>query len=145
MGKVNYNARVERKHTVDTPFNITSKTTILPKVAIIYQYVGIDQDMLLNILDDSALKGIVLAGLGDGNIPSYEDQFIKQAIKQGIVVVRASRVGSGINSDDYNNLDSLYGTIPANDLNPQKARILLMLSLMLTNNASVINKYFKTY
>lgn len=144
MGDVNYRSKSEKQNTVFTPFNETNATS-LPKVLIIYQYVGVDNDMLTNILRDKTIKGIVIAGVGDGNIPSYEDGFLKQAKAQGIVIVRASRVPSGMNTYNYNNLDEKYGTIAANDLNPQKARILLMLGLTKTSDTKVLSKYFAEY
>lgn len=144
MGGVKYFMSSNRKSTVDTPFNVANATT-LPDVIIVYEYVGIDTNQLLQMIKDTDVKGIVIAGVGDGNIPDYQAPFIKEAISRGIVVVRSSRVPAGLKTDNYNNLDTTYGTIAADDLNPQKARILLMLSLMKTSDPKKIAQYFKTY
>ncbi len=144
MGSPKYLATSIRPNTINTPFNVLDKTS-LPDVAIVYEYVGVDTKALLAMIKDRDIKGIVIAGVGDGNIPDYQDAFIREAIKQGIVVVRSSRVPSGHNTDNYNNLDTTYGSIAADDLNPQKARILLMLSLTLTSDPKQIAQYFKTY
>ena len=144
MGDVEFYATPTRKNTSNTPFNVVDKTS-LPDVAIIYEYVGVNTNMLMNILNDKSIKGIVFAGLGDGNIPSYEDAFLKQAAKQGVVMVRSSRVPSGINTYNYNDLDTTYGTIASDDLSPQHARILLMLALTQTKDPKKIAEYFKTY
>ncbi len=144
MGKVIFNSEITREHTTKTPFSITSSTN-LPDVEIIYEYVGVNTEMLDNILDTKGLKGLVIAGVGDGNIPDYEKDFLIKARKKGIVIVRSSRVGSGEVSYDYNNLDTTYGLITADDLNPQKARILLMLALTKTNDIKQIQNYFYTY
>lgn len=122
-----------------------SSDTVLPNVAILYGYAGVDDNMWNKVLETPGLKGIVIAGAGDGNIPSYEGDFLKKARSMGIVVVRSTRVGSGNVTYDYNDLDTQYDLVDANDLNPQKARILLMLSLMKTDNSKEIQKYFNTY
>ena len=67
-----------------------------------------------------------------------------KARKKGIVIVRSSRVGSGQVTHDYNNLDTTYGLVSANDL-PAKARILLMLSLTKTTDIKQIQEYFDKY
>lgn len=144
MGKVTYSTTVTRPNTVNTPFKITADTK-LPSVGIIYINVGTDMDMLNNILRDKNLKGLVIAGVGDGNIPSYAKDFLLKARKQGIVIVRSSNVGSGEVSYDYNNWDTTCDLIAGSDLNPEKARILLMLSLMQTTNTKQIQQIFNTY
>ena len=144
MGKVTYSNTVVRPNTINTPFKVTP-TSVLPDVAIVYQHVGVDTEMLNYMLKDKNLKGIVFAGVGDGNIGSYEKDFILKARKQGIIIVRSSRVGSGEVSYDYNNWDTTCDLISGSDLNPEKARILLMLSLMQTNNVKQIQQNFNTY
>ena len=144
MGEVTYYAKPERSHTVNTPFNVSANTT-LPNVAIIYEYAGMDPKMLDNILKDNTIKGIVMAGVGDGNIPDYASDFLRKARKAGILIVRSSRTGSGIVSYDYNDLDTTYGLIAADNLRPEKARILLMLSLMQTTDIKQIQQNFYTY
>lgn len=144
MGTVRYYLNIERKHTTHTPFNIINVNQ-LPKVIILYQHVDVDQQMLFNILQDKTIQGIVIAGAGGGSIPDYEATFIKQATLQGIVIARSSRVASGYHIPNHDNLDTIYGTIHADNLNPQKARILLMLALTLTDNPSKIEEYFTLY
>lgn len=143
MGDVSIDPTVNSKK-LDFPVKIT-KDTKLPNVAVLYGYAGVDDNMWNKVLETPGLKGIVIAGAGDGNIPSYEGDFLKKARSMGIVVVRSTRVGSGNVTYDYNNLDTQYDLVDADDLNPQKARILLMLSLMKTNNSKEIQKYFNTY
>jgi L-asparaginase len=144
MGKVNYSSRATRPNTVNTPFSLSGVTT-LPDVAIISEYAGVNTEMLDHLLDTKNLKGIVIAGVGDGNIPSYEKYFLIKARKKGIVIVRSSRVGSGQVTYDYNDLDSTYGLVSGNDLIPAKARILLMLSLTKTTDIKQIQEYFDKY
>lgn len=144
MGKVDYNSKTIRPNTKDTPFNLDGVSS-LPDVAIVYEHVGVNTEMLDHILDTKNLKGIIIAGVGDGNIPSYEKDFLIKARKKGIVIVRSSRVGSGQVTYDYNNLDTTYGLVSGNDLTPAKARILLMLSLTKTTDIKQIQEYFDKY
>lgn len=144
MGTAKYHSIPVYPTTINTPFTINSDTK-LPSVAVIYEHAGVNTEMLDHILETSDLKGIVIAGVGDGNIPSYEKDFLLKARKKGIVIVRSSRAGSGEVTYDYNSLDTTYDLVEGNNLNPQKARILLMLSLLKTNNIKTIQKYFDTY
>lgn len=144
MGHVKYYTKSLTPNTLNTPFFIDNHTT-LPDVAIIYQYVGINQDMLDKVLGTKGLQGIVLAGVGDGNIPDYEKQFLLKAKSMGIIIVRSSRINKGSITYNYNNLEKLYNTINSDNLNPQKSRILLMLSLLKTHNIQKIQQYFNTY
>lgn len=144
LGDVDYEFDITKKHTDQSQFSI-NKDTKFPDVEIIYEYVGVNTEMLDNILKTKNLKGLIIAGVGDGNIPDYESDFLKKARSMGIVIVRSSRVGSGHVTYDYNNLDTTYGIIPANNLNPQKARILLALGLMKTNDIKILAQYFNQY
>ncbi len=144
MGEVSYDALDTHPNTVNTPFSVKGINQ-LPDVEIVYEYVGVNPQMLYQILATPGLQGLVIAGVGDGNIPDYEASFLEKARARGIVIVRSSRVGSGTVTYNYNNLDTQYGLITANDLNPQKARILLMLSLLKTHNIRDIQAYFNQY
>ncbi|MGL4604927.1 MAG: asparaginase [Iodobacter sp.] len=144
MGHVSYQANPVRANMANTPFSVAGATK-LPEVAIVYAHVGMNTEMLNHLLETKDLKGIVMAGVGDGNIPAYAKEFLQAARKKGIVVVRSSRVGSGTVSYDYNNLDTTYDLIAGDNLAPGKARVLLMLSLMKTNNTKAIQQNFYTY
>ncbi|HMT02392.1 MAG TPA: asparaginase [Burkholderiales bacterium] len=144
LGKVSYNTKIIRPFTSDTPFYVTGVNN-LPNVAIIYEYVGVDTTMLDAILNTNNLKGIIIAGFGNGNIPVYEKDFLIKAHNKGIIIVRSSRVSSGTVTYNYNNLDTTYDLITADDLNPEKARILLMLSLLYTNDVKKIQEDFYKY
>ncbi len=126
-GEVNFSSQPLRKHTVDTPFDISDMES-LPRVDIVYQAAGLSGPMLKAIID-SKPAGIVIAGVGDGGMSAQTRAKLRYAAERGIVVVRSSRVGSGRvtpKADDYPGKDS---TIPADILSPQQARQLLMLSL----------------
>src|SRR5947207_186740 len=92
-------------------------------------------------------QGIVFAGTGAGLISSFEKLALKTAMSSSIdsrpVFVRSSRTGNGrvVARDEYDSM----GMIPADTLNPQKARILLMLALTKTQNLDEIRRIFTTY
>ena len=70
---------------------------------------------------------------------------VKRAVAAGVVVCRASRTPSGrvLPHDEIN--DEELGTIVSDDLNPQKARILLMLGLTKTKDKKQLQRFFFTY
>ena len=67
------------------------------------------------------------------------------ASKQGILVVRSSRVPTGPTTLDAEVDDTKHGFVASQELNPQKARILLMLALIKTKDPQVIQNYFNAY
>ncbi len=90
-------------------------------------------------------KGIVIAGVGNGNMTAAGVNALAAQAKKGIVCVRSSRVPTGrvgrnveINDDEKNFVASL-------ELNPQKARVLLRLALTKTTDLKQIQSYFDEY
>jgi hypothetical protein len=68
---------------------------------------------------------------------------LEAVLARGVIVVRASRTGGGrvLHEDNA----AFPGTIGAGDLNPQKARVLLQLGLMLTSDRATIQGYVDRY
>lgn len=133
-----------RKHTADSEFDIANVTE-LPKVDIVYGYEGGATDVIKGITGNKNLKGIVVAGVGDGNLYKTDFAPLSDARNKGIAVVMSSRVGSGCvwkNSEMENDKLS-FNT--ADTLNPAKARVLLRLVLLKTNDYNKINEAFNTY
>ena len=132
-----------RPHTLQTPFAVTDATQ-LPRVDILYGYANASR-----VYVDAAVKagvaGIVNAGVGDGRLGSEVKSGLSDAQKQGVVVVRSSRVGTGIVTRNGEVDDDRHNFVAADTLNPQKARVLLMLALMTTKDAKEIQKLFWTY
>ena len=93
------------------------------------------------------VRGIVIAGTGAGTMSAAEREALSPLLRLPAdarpVVVRSNRTGNGrvIGRDDYDKLEM----IPADNLNPQKARILLMLALTLTQDRQVIRRMFDQY
>jgi len=118
-----------------------SELTSLPKVEI--AYFSLDADAgVLDYYKNSGAKGIVIAGAGDGCYSEPWRTKTAEMGKDGYPIVRSSRTGSGDVSADEENFAN---SISAGSLNPQKARILLMLALTKTDDPEKIQEYFETY
>ena len=141
--QVVYNQSPLKKHTTESVFDVSGLKK-LPKVGIVYSYSNIDADMVEPMLKNG-YEGIVHAGVGTGNIHCNVFPVLEKARKQGIQVVRSSRITSGPTTLDNEVDDAHYEFIASQQLNPQKARILLMLALTKTRDWKEIQKYFLEY
>ncbi|MCL2893442.1 type II asparaginase [Brenneria tiliae] len=136
--KIYFQNRLDKIHTTRSVFDV-SNLEKLPAVDIIYGYQD-DPEYMYDAAIAHGVKGIVYAGMGAGSVSKRSDAGIRKAEGKGVVVVRASRTGSGIVPPDA----SQPGLV-ADSLNPAKSRILLMLALTKTSNPVVIQEYFHTY
>jgi len=113
----------------------------LPKVGIVYGHSDVDPDMVEPMLRNG-YDGIIYAGVGNGNIHKNMFPVLEKARRKGIQIVRSSRVPTGPTTL-YNEIDDeAYQFIAAQQHNPQKARILLMLALTKTDDWKEIQTYF---
>lgn len=112
---------------------ITPKS--MPKVAVLYGHIDSDPS-LVDFLVVQGNKGIVYAGTGHGNMNDATLEALSRAAKKGVVVVRASRIYSGLVTSDGEVDDAAYGFTSSGALNPAKARILLSLALSASGNNS---------
>jgi len=140
--KVTFLRSSTKRHTLNSEFDV-SRIRKFPQVEILYSYVD-PSTVAFKALVGSGVQGLVFAGLGAGS-PSRS---LRMAIEQTPVesrpfLVRSSRVGNGrvISSDVFDPL----GMIPADTLNPEKARILLMLALTKTKDLNEIKRMFSEY
>ena len=143
-GRVHYYHATGDNITTNALFDI-SKLETLPKVEIAYMYADASASAIEAFLN-SKVDGLIIAGTGNG---SFNKAFIKAvgtAVNNGVIVVRSSRVGSG-RVTQFNQVfdDKKLGTIAGDDLNPQKARILLMLALTITRDKDRIQQMFLAY
>lgn len=97
-----------------------------PEVPIFYAAGGVRPALLERMLGDDA-RGVVIAGVGEGNMPDPVRRVLAARASQGLVVVRASRVDEGL--VDREPEDDGNGFIASRALNPQKSRVLLMVLL----------------
>jgi L-asparaginase len=142
-GKVNYYMSSMRKSTSQTPFDVRSLTK-LPKVGIVYMYADADETAI-NAFVAAKYEAIVIAGVGNGNFNKAYMTAVENAVKAGVIVCRATRAPSGrvVLEDEID--DAKLGTIVSDDLNPAKARVLLMLGLTQTKDKKQLQQYFFEY
>ena len=141
--KVRFEVMPLRAFGKDTPFDVKGLKS-LPKVGIVYNHAGVE-GVTAQALVDAGYRGIVSAGVGNGNIHKSIFPILEKAAKDGIAVVRSSRVPTGATTKDAEVDDAKYGWIASGDLNPQKARVLLQLALTKTKDAKKIQEYFDKY
>ena len=121
---------------------VLTSTEQLPPVHVLYAHVGQDPRSVRAALELGA-KGLVLAGVGNGNAPLGVIDALARAVREGIPVVRSTRTGSGFVSRNVEIDDDALGFIASRDLSPQKARILLKLALLETGDPQRIRAYFQ--
>ncbi|TKX33974.1 type II asparaginase [Campylobacter taeniopygiae] len=141
-GRVFFYNTISKDHTTKTPFDV-SKLKTLPKVDILYTYSNDGSGVAAKALFDNGTQGLVVAGSGAGSIHENQKEVLKDLMKKGLKVAVSTRVVAGsvaVNKDDQN-----LGFISAQNLNPQKARVLLMLALTKTHDSAKIQKYFEKY
>lgn len=142
-GNVKYYMNPLRKHTVNSMFDI-AKITELPRVDIIYSHANDNPDFV-NIAVKNGAKGIISAGMGNGNPFPTVLEALSEGVKKGVIVVRDSRVGSGETTLNGEVDDAKYGFLASDNLNAQKARVLLMLALTKTADKAKIQEFFLTH
>ena len=129
--------------TRDLHFDV-SRLKELPKVGIVYGHADAGREAV-DAMVANGYKGIVYAGVGNGNIHKNVFPALEEARRKGVVVVRSSRVPTGATTLDAEVDDAKYHFVASWGLNPQKARILLMLALTKTHDWKDIQKYFNNY
>ncbi|WP_422003391.1 asparaginase [Reyranella sp.] len=139
--RIAYYRKPERRHMPDTEFDITDLDS-LPRVDIAWAYAGSDGTAMRAFIAAGA-KGLVSAGFAPGMAPAADFEAMKDAVRQGIVVVQSSRAGSGRIYRSKKLTDA--GVLAADNLNPQKARILLALALTRTSDPAEVARIFATY
>lgn len=133
-----FETTVAKLQTTQTPFDV-SKMDSLPEVDIVYGHQN-DGGYMYDAAVAHGARGIVVAGVGAGSESLLTLPSIKRAIEKGVIVVRSSRTGSG-----YIPEDPAYVGLLGDNLNPQKARILLMLALTVTNNPERVQEIFHQF
>jgi L-asparaginase len=133
----------------DQKFGLKSEFSVegvskLPRVDIIYA----DVDMPADLIDASVergAKGIVIAGVGNGNMPKAALDACARASKKGVVVIRSTRVATGTVGRNVECNDDELGLVASYNLNPQKSRVLLSVALLKQRSLAEIQKIFLDY
>ena len=143
--RVSFYRSSTKRHTANSEFDVSTLKQ-LPKVAVLYSYVEPEPAVIRAVVSAGA-KGIVFAGTGNGALATAEREAIAEINKMPAasrpILVRSSRVGNGrvTATAQFEEL----GVIPADTLNPQKARVLLMLALTKTTDPKEIKRIFSEY
>ena len=134
-----FHRRVERRHTFRGEFDVSAKSTDdLPRVDISYTYNGAD-GTAIRAFAAAGSRGVVLAASGAGSTTSAQNQAACDVAQATTVIVRSSHTGAGqVGSGDC-------GALAGHDLLPQKARILLMVALMHTDDPDELRRIFAEY
>ncbi len=132
-----------RRHTAGSGFRLAGNRA-LPRVDIVYAHAGMGRD-LIDASVRAGARGLVLAGVGNGNLGAGAIAAAAAAARAGIAVVRSSRTGGGVVERNIEMDDDRLGFIASDELNPQKARILLMLGLSQTSDPAGLQEMFYAY
>lgn len=148
MGQANYGKNVfyrgpHKKFENETEFSVAN-VKALPRVDIVYGCVDMPADLIDASVEKGA-KGIVIAGVGNGNMTKQALEACKRASKKGVIIVRSTRVATGDVGRDVEIKDDEYGTVASYELNPQKSRILLSLALTQKHTPHEVQKMFCEY
>jgi L-asparaginase len=142
-GSTRYFRRPFRRHTHHSAFSVTD-VECLPRVDIVYACIDMPADLIDGSVANGA-KGIVIAGDGNGNMNRATLERAAAAAEKGVVIVRSSRVPTGRVSRNLEVDDDRYGFIASDELNPAKARILLMLALLKERSREEIQQLYYDY
>jgi len=140
--RVVFHRAPERRHTVHSEFSRLAMTS-LPTVEILYSYAGAQGKLVRFLLADGDTDGLVIAGTGAGRCSGEEEAALIEAAAAGMPIVMGSRVSDGraVPLEAYAHLGAAF----ADNLSPQKARILLMLALLKDDYRQDLQAAFDRY
>jgi len=130
-------------HTTESEFSLDGVTR-LPRVDIVMAYENMD-GALIDASVAAGAKGVVVAGVGNGNLTAAAVNTLAKHAKNGVVCVRASRVATGRVGRNVEVDDDKLGLVASMGLNPQKARVLLRLALLKPRTSDDLQRLFAEY
>jgi L-asparaginase len=142
-GRIRYFRRPSRLHTTQSEFS-TEGLLALPRVDVLYAHAGMSPDLVAACVERGA-RGLVVAGMGNGNVTREAQAALAEAVRQGVAVVRSTRLVSGDVGRNVEADDDALGFVAADQLNPQKARVLLKLCLARGLSGSAVQDAFYRY
>jgi len=138
---VNFYRKPIRDHAPTTEFDVSGHKD-LPRVDIVYCHSGVD-GAAVDAFTAAGAKGIVVAGFAPGLVTQSLLEALNRAAEKGVVIVQSSRAGSGRVTPVKTK--QATGSVTADNLNPQKARVLTMLSLTVASDAAGVQSRFDRY
>jgi L-asparaginase len=142
-GKIDWFEPMDHKLGKATEFDVAGLDK-LPRVDVIYAHANMSADLIEAAVRNGA-KGIVVAGVGDGNMTTPALDALTKAAKGGVVVVRSTRLPQGLVLRNNEVNDDQLGLVASGELNPAKSRVLLALALTKTTDPVRIQKMFYEY
>ena len=142
-GRIQWFEPMDKKQGLASEFSIDNLDQ-LPRVDIIYAHANMSADLIDAAIRNGA-KGLVVAGVGDGNVTMPALDALTKAAKSGVVVVRSTRLAQGVVLRNNEVNDDERGFVASGELNPAKSRVLLQLALTKTRDPVRIQKMFYEY
>ena len=142
-GQIRYFRQPSRLHTTASEWSAGGLTS-LPRVDVVYAHANMPVDLIESSVARGA-RGLVVAGMGNGNTTARARAALAEVVKRGVVVVRSTRVVSGDVTRNAEVDDDAHGFVAADQLNPQKARVLLQLCLTRTSDPAAVQDAFYRY
>lgn len=142
-GRIRYFRQPPHPHSAASEFSVAGLER-LPRVDILYAHANMPADLVRASVSLGA-RGLVVAGMGNGNVSTEAASALAEAVRAGVVVVRSSR---GLSGDVGRNLeldDDALGLVAADQLNPQKSRVLLQLCLARGMGRGAVQEAFFRY
>jgi L-asparaginase len=142
-GEVDFFRGPVGKHTTASEFSLDG-VKALPRVDIVMAYENMD-GALIDAAVAAGAKGVVIAGVGNGNLSDAAVKTLAKHAKAGVACVRASRVTTGRVGRNVELDDDKLGFVASLDLNPQKARVLLRLALLKARSNQDMQRLYSEY
>jgi L-asparaginase len=142
-GQIAWFEQMDRRHTTSSEFDISGRAQ-LPRVDIIYAHANMSPD-LIDAAVRAGAKGLVVAGVGDGNMTQPALAALGRATKAGVVVVRSTRLAEGLVLRNNEVNDDQQGFVASGEFTAPKARVLLQLALTKTSDVKQVQRMFNVY
>jgi len=142
-GKVFWFQKMDKKLGPASEFSVDGVDK-LPRVDILYAHASMSADLIEAAVKNGA-QGLVVAGVGDGNMTTPALDALTKVAQNGVVVVRSTRLPMGqvLRNNEVN--DDKLGFVASGELNPPKSRVLLQLALTRTKDPKRIQQFFYEY
>ncbi|HJZ76977.1 MAG TPA: type II asparaginase [Vicinamibacterales bacterium] len=142
-GEIDWNRGPVGRNTTGSEFSLDGAAA-LPRVDIIMAHENMD-GALIDAAVAAGAKGLVIAGVGNGNMTASALAALARHAKNGVVCVRSTRVTTGRVGRNVEVDDDKSGFVASLDLNPYKARVLLRLALLKSRTNADLQRLFSEY
>jgi L-asparaginase len=139
--RIVYYRKPVKRHSAASEFDV-GRIDALPRVDVILTYQGAPGDLIRAAVDAGA-KGLVIATAGAGATSGTQGEGIRYAVEKDVFVVTTTRTGSGRVAAGRGGAASYR--LAGDDLQPLKARILLMLALTVSSEPAEVRRILDEY